>query len=286
MAYQPISPFELPVTGQKRCPHCGEWKPGTAEFFYSPPKARGRWFFDLCRVCQNIEHVLRHRHRRILGRGGPCSESDIRFLAKWEKWRAERAAWRSRLPESICCSTCNVTKPATLEHFHKGRVRGFRSSRCRPCERAYAKEQKRDWKPKSRAVALARRRRGSKTERARLVHKLYREKKRFQMAISSGVGGSLRRLGGRNDKRGRSWEKIVGYTRDELKVHLERQFIGHMSWENYGRVWHVDHIIPLASFKFTSADDPEFKAAWALTNLRPLWKKANMRKSYFRKHLL
>ena len=42
--------------------------------------------------------------------------------------------------------------------------------------------------------------------------------------------------------------------------------------------WHIDHIVPLASFVIAGPDDPELRRAWALTNLRPLWAKDNMRK--------
>lgn len=50
--------------------------------------------------------------------------------------------------------------------------------------------------------------------------------------------------------------------------------------------WHVDHIVPLSSFDFATPDDPGFKAAWALTNLRPLWGLENMRKHAQRTHLI
>jgi hypothetical protein len=57
-----------------------------------------------------------------------------------------------------------------------------------------------------------------------------------------------------------------------------------MTWENRDR-WQIDHIIPLSSFKYESAEDPEFKAAWALTNLRPLWTPLNYEKRAKRTHL-
>ena len=66
---------------------------------------------------------------------------------------------------------------------------------------------------------------------------------------------------------------------EELVAHLERQFRPGMNWANYGRAgWHLDHIVPLASFDYSSPDDPEFKCAWALANLRPLWARENMSK--------
>lgn len=78
-------------------------------------------------------------------------------------------------------------------------------------------------------------------------------------------------------KGGKSWQTILGFTKEQLASHLERQFLKGMAWENYGQ-WHVDHIRPVASFKFESASDPEFFECWSLTNLRPMWASDNIRK--------
>jgi len=86
-------------------------------------------------------------------------------------------------------------------------------------------------------------------------------------------------------KEGRSWRDLVPYSLDDLMRHIERQFLGGMSWDNRGE-WHIDHIVPVASFTFSSPDDAEFKAAWALTSLRPMWARENQRKSAKRTHLI
>ena len=91
--------------------------------------------------------------------------------------------------------------------------------------------------------------------------------------VARGVRHSLR---GR--KGGAAWEALVGYSTADLREHLERQFLKGMSWENMGE-WHIDHIVPLSSFTITGPDDPELRRAWALSNLRPLWAKDNIRKS-------
>jgi hypothetical protein len=77
----------------------------------------------------------------------------------------------------------------------------------------------------------------------------------------------------------------AGYTVAQLVEHLERQFMPGMTWDNYGQ-WHVGHIQPVASFNYETAEDPEFKACWALSNLRPLWAEDNLRKADRRLHLL
>jgi hypothetical protein len=79
-------------------------------------------------------------------------------------------------------------------------------------------------------------------------------------------------------KTGKTWNKIVGYTLEELISYLESKFKPGMTWNNYGR-WHVDHILPVSSFAFTSVNDEEFKKCWALENLQPLWAEENIKKS-------
>jgi hypothetical protein len=81
----------------------------------------------------------------------------------------------------------------------------------------------------------------------------------------------------REEKDGWRWEDLVGYTLDELMRQLERQFVGGMGWHNIEK-WHVDHIVPKSFFSYKTPDCPDFKRAWAITNLRPLWKTDNLKK--------
>jgi hypothetical protein len=61
--------------------------------------------------------------------------------------------------------------------------------------------------------------------------------------------------------------EMLGYNAEELKVHLEKLWTPEMSWENYGKEWHVDHICQVHTF------DPNtnVKIVNALNNLRPMW---------------
>jgi hypothetical protein len=69
---------------------------------------------------------------------------------------------------------------------------------------------------------------------------------------------------------------IIGCTAQQLKEHLENQFIDGMSWDNHGLYgWHIDHIIPLSSAK---TEDELYKLCH-YTNLQPLWAKDNLKKS-------
>lgn len=74
------------------------------------------------------------------------------------------------------------------------------------------------------------------------------------------------------------WEKIVGYSIQELMDHLEKQFNDKMNWNNYGSYWHVDHKKPITWFKYTDYSDIEFKECWSLNNLQPLERIENIKK--------
>lgn len=73
-------------------------------------------------------------------------------------------------------------------------------------------------------------------------------------------------------KRGKTFD-LLGYTPRELRVHIERQFIGGMSWTNRGE-WQIDHIVPIS----TAKNESEVIALNQLPNLRPLWAKENNEK--------
>lgn len=71
-----------------------------------------------------------------------------------------------------------------------------------------------------------------------------------------------------------STQDILGYTADELKIHIESLFVNGMSWDNWGE-WHIDHIIPL---NFFDKETP-IHIVNSLSNLRPLWAEENLKRS-------
>lgn len=70
-------------------------------------------------------------------------------------------------------------------------------------------------------------------------------------------------------------EVMLGYTSQELRSHIESQFMPGMSWENLGE-WHIDHIRSIKSFLDDGITDP--KIINALSNLQPLFAIENLRK--------
>lgn len=98
-------------------------------------------------------------------------------------------------------------------------------------------------------------------------------KKRLQMAVSAAVRAALKA----GAKAGQATFDLLGYSADDLRSHLEVRFLPGMTWENYGK-WHVDHVIPLAAFNYERPEHLDFRRAWALSNLQPLWAADNIRK--------
>lgn len=82
----------------------------------------------------------------------------------------------------------------------------------------------------------------------------------------------------KNNKNGISWQSRLNFSVNDLKIHIEKQFLPGTSWDNMSE-WHIDHIIPVSSFNFKGYDDEDFKFCWSLNNLRPLWKEENLKKS-------
>jgi len=75
----------------------------------------------------------------------------------------------------------------------------------------------------------------------------------------------------------RAVPKLVGCSRREFISHIQSQFTGSMTMENYGKVWELDHIEPCS--RFDLYDESERKACFHFSNLRPCICVENRRKS-------
>jgi hypothetical protein len=81
-------------------------------------------------------------------------------------------------------------------------------------------------------------------------------------------------LNGRT-KRGHTGE-LTGCSIEFLWQHLSSMFVLGMTRENYGKLWHVDHIVPISSFNKSELGWQE--KCFHYTNLQPLWKEDNLAK--------
>lgn len=196
------------------------------------------------------------------------------------------------------CRTCGEVKPLDAFDSSKNRRDG-RHHKCKSCKKEYMRDywQRDDVKAregerrKTDPKYIKGRRKRTRNYRQRWAradkekHYAYKREKRKKFpkwrlheSISARMRGSLRR-----SKAGTSLNiiltEILHYDIDGLRKHLEKHFRPGMTWENYGKEWHVDHIIPVAAFNFETACDIDFKKCWSLKNLQPLWKEENLRKN-------
>jgi hypothetical protein len=174
------------------------------------------------------------------------------------------------------CTVCDTSRPTTEFYSCDDGVGGVRG-KCKECEKRQARvrrqrnlhkarEYGRTYYAANRDVLLKAANDNISTPRGKIDN-----------AVSCGVSRGIRR----GSKNGRRSFDLLGYSLEGLMSHLESQFEPTMTWENYGFYgWHIDHKKPLASFNYETPDDPQFKQAWALSNLRPLWAEANWRKGY------
>ena len=70
--------------------------------------------------------------------------------------------------------------------------------------------------------------------------------------------------------------KLLGCTKVDLLNWIQDQFNENMSWNNYGKYWQIDHVVPISWFDLQKKTHQLVCFHW--TNLRPLLKEINMKK--------
>ena len=181
-------------------------------------------------------------------------------------------------PDTKTCTKCGGVFAATAEYFNRNRrTKDGLKPHCKKCSSEYDRLYyglNRERYSKQRHGCYAK-----NPEKYRAI--AHRRWHTYQKAIprvrlSRNISRNIH-LAIRENKNGRHWESLVGYTLEELIAHIEMQFAKGMTWANYG-AWHIDHIRPVSDFHFNDTDDSEFKQCWSLWNLQPLWGKENLLK--------
>lgn len=256
----------------KVCTSCGQSKPATPEHY--PPTKRGAGPRNVCKVCSaarlreyrraNRDKFAEYERKRRASEKRKAYNQRRRDENR-DHFRALARQWRAAHQEQH--------RAHALKSYHANRERIVG-------EQAKYRAAHRE-KLRAHAVSYRAANKTAISEKGRTKRSLNKQDPRWRAAkaISTSMLQALRK-----QKDGRMWETLAGYTREQLVRHLERQFMRGMSWANHGTKWHIDHIRPVSSFTFGSAD--EIKACWALTNLRPLWKSENLAKHARRTHLI
>lgn len=173
------------------------------------------------------------------------------------------------------------------DHYQKNKERHLELGKQRRSEQGeLRREKQRAWYAANKE-AISQRRKNQRNDEKRAKEKAYRYEKyasdpvyAISRRLRSYIANSLAIFG----KTGvaRPGAKIVlGCTFEEFKIHIEKQFLRGMSWENRSD-WHIDHIVPLAS----ASTPNEILELFHYSNLRPMWASENMAKSDRITHLI
>lgn len=235
------------ITPSKICTRCGLSKPKTREHF-TFSTMRGKPFCtSRCKPCLN--EISKERGKLPAVKEQRKLSKRAQYHADPDKFREQKRAWAANNPDKIAAAK----KREYAKNAEHQKMKALEWQRANP-ERARARKSAYKKSEKGRANA------------AKPVNKL---RGNCSLAIRRFLKGQ---------KSNRPWAGMVDYTMTELMAHIERQFTKGMAWSNYGSEWHLDHIIPLASFDSPDPNSPDFKRAFALANLRPLWAKENQLK--------
>lgn len=149
------------------------------------------------------------------------------------------------------------------------------------------REYQREWARKWRRENPEKVREINKSEKNKIRQARYREKHRLEIRkrsleynerkretdlnarliwlLRSRVNGAIKKC---NGSKAYKTMDLVGCGIQELREHLEKQFTLEMNWKNHGRIWEIDHKIPVSNFDLVKSE--EQKRCFHYTNLQPL----------------
>src|SRR3990167_3972457 len=137
------------------------------------------------------------------------------------------------------CKKCNIKKE-NKEFCKDKKVKDGLFSHCRKCQYKLYK----NWKLKNpKQIAFYRHNEYIKNkEYYKKYNKIY-QRTRLRNDYLYRLNSNMRTaicLALKGNKAGRSWEKLVGYSLEKLKRHLEKLFTLQMNWQNHGKYWEID----------------------------------------------
>jgi hypothetical protein len=175
------------------------------------------------------------------------------------------------------CSRCKENKDVSLF--------GKKSSWCKSCKCEYAKEYRlnnqelvrernREW------YEVKGRQHRKEYRQKRLEEERRYENERYHNDPNFRMRKILRTRLIKTIKGIKTSKSLMSYVDVDILTFvkwIEYQWHDNMSWDNYGSLWEVDHVIPCSSYDLTIEDNKKECFHWS--NMRPLLKTQNMSKS-------
>lgn len=165
------------------------------------------------------------------------------------------------------CNICDKDLP--VSHFVKNKLSltGY-AAHCRTCNRThYQIPHKKEINERVKAWGRANK------ERIREIEKRY--KNQPQVRARRTIKRRLKKIIGPNQTCLRHRE-LIGCSPKAFNEYLQSRFNELMTWDNYGRYWHIDHIIPCVAFDMT--DPQQILQCWNYRNMQPLTGRENVMK--------
>jgi hypothetical protein len=146
------------------------------------------------------------------------------------------------------CKKCNKQKSSNYKQKHKEEITKQRSE--------YYKTVKED-------IKLYRKKNPDIVKKARI--NFYNRNKKY-IIKNAMYNKALRRFLFRKKYRDK-YEDIIGCTPNQFRKWIESQFVYNMSFDNYNKVWELDHVLP--QILFNLFDDKEAAICNNWRNIRP-----------------
>lgn len=176
------------------------------------------------------------------------------------------------------CSRCLKTLDISCFSMNKKNGKEYIYSRCKKCKCEVMKEHREQnidsYKEKDKAFY-------EKNKESRVAKTTERYKKRLEndteFALRHNVRSRINQVFKRLDKvKVDSTIELLGCSYSQLKKWIEFQMADGFTWENYGKLWHIDHMIPVSAFEIENIEKQKQCFNWS--NLRPLLASTNLHK--------
>lgn len=214
---------------------------------------------------------------------------------------------KKRTEFNFICKECKVQR-SSADFYLKDKKRNRYDTTCQKCRKTGAKKwhqenreislkNKKNWHKENRETNLKRFRENYQKRMEENPKKEYEDRKRWRLEntekinvrtreryhtepnfkLGSRLRGNTNRIIKKGCKKNCKTLKMLGCTIPLVREWLETQFQEDMTWENHGKLWHIDHFYPVACYNFIQPEEQNRCFHWS--NLQPLYKKENLQKN-------
>lgn len=228
----------------------------------------------ICNTCSIEKHISEYTNniKYKLGKENKCKECVKEAnKANKEKIAESQRRWRKNNPDYMNEYQKTEKSQQYIKSYYKEH-----------CEKYKAR--KKEWRQKNPEKEKEARKKYAFENKEKLnqYHSKWKANKRIidvNYKLKENISRRIRYelnslLKGKKTKRTLEY---IGCSIEDLKEHLNKQLSTEMNWDNYGIVWHIDHILPCACWNLQ--DEFENMCCWNFRNLQPLLASINQSKS-------